>query len=97
MSQTLAEFNQTVTEDPTTGVKIVSFGMNPSMLSIEARLKECLAENESLKEKIRNLEENTLVGIPNDGDLLQEKQSKLPFMRIRWGNQWNFETNYSFI
>jgi len=48
------------------------------MLSIEGRLKECIAENESLKAKLRAYEEDTMVAIP-DGELLKEKKGKTRF------------------
>lgn len=50
----------------TTGIKIVSFGMNPSALSLEARLKEAVKENEELKEKIKELQDQTMAG-PSTG------------------------------
>ncbi len=50
----------------TTGIKIVSFGMNPSALTLEARLKEAVKENEELKEKIKELQDQTLAG-PSTG------------------------------
>lgn len=46
----------------TTGVKIVSFGLNPSALSLEARLREAVKENDELKEKIKELQDQTMAG-----------------------------------
>lgn len=59
--------------DNTTGVKIVSFGQNPSAISLEARLKEAIKENEDLKEKIKELQDQTVAGPSQASNLSKQK------------------------
>jgi len=67
--------NVTMTSDGnTTGVKIVSFGMNPSILSTEDRMKELIAENEALKSKLKQINEQSILGAV-DPKLTEEKKS----------------------
>lgn len=58
----------------TTGIKIVTFGSNPSTLSMEARVKELCAENEKLRNRITQLEERSMVN-PNDTVIAQGNKS----------------------
>jgi hypothetical protein len=60
----------------TTGVKIVTFGMNPSSLSLEARVQELVTENERLAQKLKQFEEQSIAGF-SDTNLLEEKKSML--------------------
>jgi hypothetical protein len=62
-------------EGDTSGIKIVSLAGNPSMISLESRLKECIKENEELKEKLRSYEQDTLA-VPGGAAIFAEKKSK---------------------
>ncbi len=59
----------------TTGIKIVSFGNNPSAMSMETQVKELCNENEKLKNRVKELEDRTMMG-PNDTVITQGNKSK---------------------
>lgn len=81
----------------TTGVKIVSFGMNPSALSLEARLKEAIKENEELKEKLKELQDQTVAAGPSSQTSeaqkeLEEKNKTLERRLEILSEAYDFET-----
>ncbi|CAL8069567.1 unnamed protein product [Orchesella dallaii] len=91
----LMNMSQATTSDDgnTTGIKVVSFGMNPSTLSLEARLKEATKEIEDLKNKITELETQAEGKVPNGKEKeLQDKNTQLERRLEILSEAYDFET-----
>ncbi|CAG7832849.1 unnamed protein product [Allacma fusca] len=67
------ELSKLESVDSDLSYKIISFGKNPSMMSIDQKLKEVLAENERLKTKLQQLtEDSKMDGM--DATVVEEKK-----------------------
>ncbi|ODM91158.1 Mitotic spindle assembly checkpoint protein MAD1 [Orchesella cincta] len=77
----------------TTGIKVVSFGMNPSALTLESRLKEATKEIEDLKNKINELETQAEGKVPVGKEKeLQDKNAQLERRLQILSEAYDFET-----